>query len=223
MSHHSHSHSKKYILSFLVGMVIANVVIHMLPEAFEDSSIPLWLISASLFAGVILQYVLHRFLSPAKKTGNQFLVFLHVHNLTDGLTIGIAFLAEVSLGILTSVAIMIHDVIHKIIGFSFLRNGGDSIKTALLKILSTIGSILVGVGLMIIFQPNHELRVLGGAFAVGSLLFVVMLLLQEVFSKSVPLPSRYATVAKTIFLGLGGLAMVILLTLFQAYFSEHHH
>ena len=76
---------------------------------------------------------------------------------------------------------------------------------------------------MVIFKPSHELSVLGGAFAAGSLLFVVVLLLKEVFSKSIPLPGRYAIVIKTILLGLGGLAMVILLSLFQAYFSEHHH
>jgi zinc transporter ZupT len=215
--------SNRYTLSFLVGMVAANFAIHLLPEAFGDSDISPWLVSIALIGGVALQYSLHRYLSPTKKTGNQFLLFLHIHNVTDGLTIGLAFLAHVSLGIFTTVAIMIHDIVHKIIGFGFLRSAGDSVRKAFLKIMTTFISILVGLLLMLVFRPDHEFSVIGGGFAAGSLAYVVMLLLKEVFGKKAIVPRRYETLLKSAFFGLGGVVMVVIILLLQAYGPESSH
>jgi hypothetical protein len=121
--------SKECFITLLVGMVASNLSCHILPEVFENDHVANIFVLLSLVGGIFLQYSLHRFLSPAKKSGNQFLLFLHLHNVTDGLTIGLAALNSLSFGLFMALAVMLHDVIHKIIGVSFLRAQGDKVNS----------------------------------------------------------------------------------------------
>lgn len=226
MNHHNHNHnhlhSKEYFMSFLIGMVVINLVVYILPEIFEESDIPRIIIGFSFILGIALQFVLHRFLSPSKP-GNKFLTFLHVHNLTDGLTIGLATLVNLSFGVFTALAIMLHDIIHKIIGFSFLRNQGDTVKQALLKIAGTFLSIIGGVLLVLLLKPSHGISIMGGALAAGSLSYIVLSLLGEVFGRTAIIPHRYAKLFKLGFFVLGAIAMIILFMVIQSTGLEHNH
>lgn len=221
MHSHSHINSKEYFISFLIGMVVANLAFHILPEVFEISDIPKLLIILSLAGGIAMQFILHKFLSPSHKTGNQFLVFLHIHNITDGLTIGLALLVNTGFGIFTAFAIMLHDIIHKMIGFGFLRAQGDKFKTAIIKIALTFLTITAGIILMINIKPSHIFSVMGGAFAAGSLSYIVFLLLGEVFGKTTIIPDRYAKLFKATYFIIGGIAMIILFMLLQTIAPEH--
>lgn len=75
------------------------------------------------------------------------------HNFTDGLAIGASYLAGNSIGIITTVTILLHEVPHEIGDFAILIKSGCSRKKAmLLQLITAVGALagtaiaLYGVG-----------------------------------------------------------------------------
>lgn len=194
-------------LPFLIGMVLCNLLSHILPETLEHGFAIN--IAISFLAGLGLQHFLHSFLSH-RASGNQFLWFLHIHNLTDGFVIGLAFLSGPTLGLSTVFAVLLHDIIHKIIGFSFLREQGDQLMQALTKIASTFISIFLGAILVFSWQASDQVHELGSAFAAGSLSYIVYLLLKRLFG------DKYDRALKVIYLILGASLMLLLINLLES-------
>lgn len=218
--------SKECFITLLVGMVASNLSCHILPEVFENDHVATIFVLLSLVGGIFLQYSLHRFLSPAKKSGNQFLLFLHLHNVTDGMTIGLATLISWNFGLFMAFAVILHDIIHKIIGFSFLKAQGDKVKTASLKIASTFLSIASGVVLMRMLRPNELVSALSSAFAAGSLIYISYLLIREIFhhhDHHDGASSKHNTAFKILALLTGFLLMIVIILLLEAVSPEHIH
>lgn len=67
-----------------------------------------------------------------------------IHNLTDGLAIGASFLAGRSVGIATTVMVLLHELPHEIGDFAILVQSGISRKKAMLLQLVTAGGAMVG-------------------------------------------------------------------------------
>lgn len=66
------------------------------------------------------------------------------HNFTDGLAIGASYLAGSSIGLVTTVTILLHEVPHEIGDFAILIQSGCSRKRAILLQLSTAVGALTG-------------------------------------------------------------------------------
>ncbi len=66
------------------------------------------------------------------------------HNFTDGLAIGASFLASDRLGIVTTIAVLIHEVPHEIGDYAILIKSGMSRKAAMLAQLLTAVGCLMG-------------------------------------------------------------------------------
>lgn len=215
-----HSHSLNYFLTFLIGMVTANLLAHVLPEVFfaaQDSSLEIMVVMFFIL-GAAIQYYLHHFLSPERKTAQQFLTALHVHNFTDGITIGLGFLVSIQFGLAALIAILIHDSIHKVIAFSFLIGQGEKRGEAFKKTVLTFITIIIGALLTIWFKPNPTLTILGGGFAAGSLAYVAFVLLQEMFSKE---HSDDKPWPKTLYFIGGLVAMYFLISLLEKLVAGH--
>jgi len=219
--HHEHKKtSSEWLMAFMVGMVAANLLFHFLPEMFEDGELSLWLVTAFLALGSLTQYVLHRFLQPGKN-GNQFLWFLNLHNITDGLSIGLAWALKPEFGLSVAIGVLIHDIIHKGIAFRFLRRQGDSLGLAWIKIIATLISISAGFGLAYWLKPDQNLSIFGGAFAAGSLAFVAWLLIQEVFGQR-PLVHFDKTKGRlVIYFIIGATAMILIFSVLERWFPGH--
>ena len=215
--------SKDCFMALLIGMVASNLSCHILPEVFEPGETATIFILLALAGGFLLQYSLHRFLSPSKKSGNQFLLFLHLHNVTDGLTIGLATLSSFSFGLFMALAVLLHDTIHKIIGFSFLRAQGDKVSTAILKISATFLSIASGALLMIWTRPGELVSTLGSAFAAGSLIYISYLLIREIFHHHHGASPKQNTIFKLIAFLAGALLMISIIVLLDYIYPEHLH
>lgn len=215
---------KEYFVTFLVGMVTANLFTHVLPELFEEarnSEISLLVILCVFLAGLGVQYILHHFLSPRHKTAQQFLTALHFHNITDGITIGLALLVSMQFGLAAFLGIMAHDIIHKIIAFGFLVKQGEARARALRKTLYTFLTIGAAVLLTILLKPSETVTLLGGSLAAGSLTYVSFILLKEAFHHTADTYKYWKTLKVTCF--LGGILLMYYIIQLSAWFLPEHH
>lgn len=155
---------KKYIyyfISFSVGTFLGVVFFDLLPEAMEltpHEKGPLWIL-----AGFIAFYLMGRFLfwfhhhedehcdhgddhtdaKSAKSTGTMILTADFVHNFVDGIVIAAAFLADTHLGIVTTIAVLLHEFPQEMSDFFVLiRAGMSKIRALLLNFLSSVSTLI---------------------------------------------------------------------------------
>lgn len=142
-----------FLVSFAVGGLFGDAFIHLLPEAFENSSASL-VTSLFIILGIIIFFILEKFIRwhhchvPAHEHQLHPVVALNligdgVHNFIDGLIIGATYLVSIPLGITTTLAVVLHEIPQEIGDFGVLVHGGLSIKKALIfNFLSAVTSIL---------------------------------------------------------------------------------
>lgn len=155
-----------YLLSYATGTMLATAIIGLIPEALEH--IPIYEVGLSILAGLVLFFVLewtviwrhsHGELpedhhhshghDPAhgmeKKTGMLILIGDAVHNMADGVAIGAACVASPGLGLVTTLAVLGHEVPQELSDFTILLSSGFSRwKAFFWNTLSGMGT-LVGV------------------------------------------------------------------------------
>ena len=157
-----------YLLSYATGTMLATAIIGLIPEALEHISI--YEVGLSILAGLVLFFVLewtviwrhsHADLSEdgadghghghshahgmEKKTGMLILIGDAVHNVADGIAIGAACVASPGLGLVTTLAVLGHEVPQELSDFTILLSSGFSRwKAFFWNTLSGMGT-LVGV------------------------------------------------------------------------------
>ncbi|KAF5298432.1 hypothetical protein FQR65_LT01210 [Abscondita terminalis] len=108
------------------------------------------------------------------------------HNFTDGLAIGASYIAGQSVGIVTTITILLHEVPHEIGDFAILVQSGVSRKNAMLLQLSTAIGALAGTALSLFAQDSYGmfaahwvLPFTAGGFIYIALVSVIPELLEE--------------------------------------------
>ena len=153
---------KKYIslfISLAVGALLGDAFIHLIPEAFENSSSPS-IISLLIIFGILIFFTIEKFLHWHHHGEEEDIFHIHpvgkliiftdgFHNLIDGIIIGVSFLVSISIGIATTLAVVLHEIPQEIGDFAVLINSGYEKKKALwLNFLSALMAIL---GLIVAF------------------------------------------------------------------------
>jgi zinc and cadmium transporter len=142
------------LTSFAAGVLITVAVIDLIPEAFgavTDLKMAAW----SMLMGILLVFMM-------EKSG---LWFHHhdgthgqrppisgifwgdaLHNFIDGFAIGAAFLLSAQAGVLTAVAVGLHELPKEMADFTiYLRSGYSNTKTILLNLISSLVAVIGGV------------------------------------------------------------------------------
>ncbi len=141
-----------YLLSFATGTVLATAIIGLLPEAMEQA--PVRTVSFTVLGGVVAFFVLeslviwrhahadghghahdhgyHQTPLSAIKPANLILIGDAFHNFVDGVAVAAAFLASPTLGLVTAVAVIGHEIPQELGDFVILLEGGFSRAKALL-------------------------------------------------------------------------------------------
>ena len=155
---------KKYIslfISLAVGALLGDAFIHLIPEAFENSSSPV-VVSLLIIFGVLIFFIVEKFLhwhhhgddtetNHIHPVGKLLLFTDGFHNLIDGIIIGASFLVSIPIGIATTVAVVLHEIPQEIGDFAVLIHSGYDKKKALyLNFLSALTAI-VGLVVALIF------------------------------------------------------------------------
>lgn len=160
---------KKYIsffISLAVGALLGGAFIHLIPEIVESG---IEIESASIFVmfGVLLFFVIEKFIhwhhhgdcedeSHIKPVGRLLLLTDGFHNFIDGIIIGASFLISIPLGIVTTLAVILHEIPQEIGDFAVLVHSGFSRKKALFyNFISALASVL-GVIFVFLFGSVIE-------------------------------------------------------------------
>ncbi|MFZ4651401.1 MAG: ZIP family metal transporter [Rubrivivax sp.] len=156
----------KGLVSLSAGVLLGTALLHVLPEAFESEAGARELF-LTLLGGLLLFWLLekaelyrhahhhegdghhhhHHFdAEQAGRGGLSVLVGDSIHNFCDGIIIAAAFLADVKLGVVTSLAIVAHEIPQEVGDYIVLLNAGFSRGRALLyNALSGLAAVLGGV------------------------------------------------------------------------------
>lgn len=153
-----------YLVSFSTGALLGDAFIHLLPEIIEDSGGMTFSISMSVLFGIVLSFIIEKFIhwhhchhTHSEKCleehhAHQIQPFVKmnligdsVHNFIDGLIIGGSYLVSLPIGLATTLAVILHEIPQEIGDFGILLHGGYTRRRALFLNFVTALTALVGV------------------------------------------------------------------------------
>lgn len=210
-----------FLVSFAVGGLFGDVFIHILPDVFENAPSRL---SASfgILAGILLFFILEKFIywrhchSGVCLVHDRPLAILNLvgdglHNLVDGVMIGASYSVNVTLGLTTTLAVILHEIPQEIGDYAILLSCGLSRAKALFfnflcALLSVAGTFLaLSVGQKIHDFPMWVLPLTAGGFIYIAGSDLIPELHKEVrFSRSL-------LQLLSVILGIGVMALLLLL------------
>jgi zinc and cadmium transporter len=217
-------------VAFAVGALLGAVFLEVLPHALEAGQ-PAESILTVVLGGVVLFFVLEKVViwrhshdhgdiesndrAPVHvdehhdgRSGWMILIGDTFHNFCDGVVIAAAFLADFNLGVVTSVAIVAHEVPQEVGDFLVLLHSGFGKRQALLfNIGSSLGSVAGGlVGYWALGAVQHWVPY-ALALAAASMIYVAVADLIPGLQRKVRLPD---TILQLVLLaaGIGIIALV---------------
>ena len=224
----------RHLVSLSVGVLLGTALLHVLPEAFESKVEPHRLF-ATLLGGLMFFFLLekaelyrhghhhegddphhdhdHGFdAQQAGRGGWSVLVGDSIHNFCDGIIIAAAFLADFNLGLVTSAAIIAHEIPQEVGDFIVLLNAGFSRRKALFyNAVSGLASVVGGVLGYFIVGPWQALFPYLLVAASSSFVYVAVADLLPQLQRRLPLR---ATLAQLGWIA-AGLGLVVLAKSFQ--------
>lgn len=171
VSQHQRQRALPLLVAFATGALLGAALLGLLPEAFGRAGPEGWQgVGLSILAGIALFFVLEKLVlwrhchaddceahahvghshgghaaDPRDRAaGPLMLIGDAVHNLLDGVLIAAAFMTDTSLGILTGIAVMAHEIPSEVGNFAVLLHAGYSRLRALVWNLATSLTSIVG-------------------------------------------------------------------------------
>jgi len=160
-------------VSFAIGALLAVAFWGLIPHAFEEvAPSEFQMLSGTIMLGLLLFFVLEKLLiwrhchsgscevhvepeepehhghshGSHKSAGTMILIGDGIHNFVDGVLIAAAFLTDVKLGIVTSLAVAAHEIPQEVGDFAILLHSGFSKTKALLyNVLASLSTVVGGV------------------------------------------------------------------------------
>lgn len=172
-----------FLVSFAVGGLFGDALIHLLPEAFEELGANL-AVSLYVILGVLVFFVLEKFLRwrhchiPTSEEHMHPLVTINlvgdtVHNLIDGMLVGSSYLVSIPIGITTTLAVILHEIPQEVGDFGVLIHAGLSVKRALVfNLLSATTAILGAILAVIMGQEVQGFSLLLLPVTAGGFLYI---------------------------------------------------
>ncbi len=219
----------QHLVSLSAGVLLGTALLDVLPEAFESKASPQALF-ATLLGGLLFFFLLekaelyrhshhhegdehhhhHGFdQQQAGRGGWSVIMGDSVHNFCDGIIIAAAFLADTRLGVVTSLAIIAHEIPQEVGDYIVLLNAGFSRSKALFyNALSGLAAVLGGVLGYFIVGPWESLFPYLLVVAASSFIYVAV---ADLIPQLQHRLTWRETVAQLAWLG-GGLLIVVILT-----------
>ncbi len=181
-----------YLVSFSTGALLGDAFIHLLPEAVEEGGGMTLTISISVLAGILLAFVVEKFIhwhhchhthSPEclqehhaeqiQSFAKMNLIGDSVHNLIDGLIIGGSYLVGLPVGLATTLAVILHEIPQEIGDFGILLHGGYTKKRALfLNFVTALAAVAGAIIALLASQYIPNLTQFLIPFAAGGFIYI---------------------------------------------------
>lgn len=182
-----------YLISFSAGVLLSITFSHLIPESLDlNSNALLWLLGGFVFFYILEHIIIiHSCQEDDECTVHPIdkiaLIGMGFHSLLDGVIIGVGFEISEFLGILTTVAVLLHKLPDGISMISILLHSNHQRKTAVKN--STIVALLTPAGAILSFFlfQGISVAILGIflAIAAGSFLYIASAdLIPEIHKKS---------------------------------------
>lgn len=133
------------LVSFSVGALLGNSFFHLIPESYfhiENAKMTSWLILGGFMLFFIIEQLLHTHQTDhltdstkVKPYGYLSLYADGIHNFTDGILIGAAWMFSPELGLATTITVILHEIPQEISDFGILLKAGFSKKKLFFIIL----------------------------------------------------------------------------------------
>ncbi len=172
-----------HLVSFSAGGLFGHAFIHMIPEAVGENGFGLQ-VSIYILVGIITSFVVEKFLLwrhchvPTSEEHPHTFAYMNlfgdaVHNFIDGLMIGGSYLASVSLGIATTLAVIFHEIPQEIGDFGVLIYGGFNKSRAIFFNFSTALTAIFGAILALTLGSLiHDFIPFMIPFAAGNFIYI---------------------------------------------------
>jgi len=207
-----------YFVSFAVGTLLGAAFLEIIPHAYELSR-DLHQISLIVLIGILVFFILEKLLvwrhchgshcenhSPVVnhdvKKGSILIIGDCFHNFIDGILIASAFIVDINLGLITALAIIVHEIPQEISNFSILINSGYSLsRTLLMNIVTGCAMILGAILAYFVLNDLEFLIPMILAFAASSMIYVAISDLIPTLHKKVEIKQTFQQTF-SIFLGV---------------------
>lgn len=188
------------------GLMLTVAFTHLLPESFHsdtDAVVLGWVLLASILGFFLLEKLslIHHThhhegdahhhhhghdAQEARRGGVPILIGDAFHNFADGVVIAGAFVVDVKLGVLTTLAVMAHEIPHEVGDFMILLNAGFSKRKALyFNLLSGCAAVAGGVVGYFVLDTMTGLLPYALMVAAGSFIYIALSdLLPEMMRRS---------------------------------------
>ena len=131
-----------------------------------------------------------------------------IHNFVDGVLITAAFISDIQLGIITSLAVAAHEIPQEVGDFAILLHSGYTRKKALLlNILSSMATVVGGVLAYFSFSRLHDAIPFFLALAASSFIYIAVADLIPTLHKK----TDFKTSLQQISLILAGVILIVLI------------
>ncbi|MDD5566806.1 MAG: ZIP family metal transporter [Patescibacteria group bacterium] len=183
-----------YFVSFAAGSILGATFLNLLPEAFDKGADKTRDIIMAIFIGILVFFILEKLLvwhhhAHEDETHVHTRIYSHnlatarpliivgdaLHNLLDGAIIAIAFMTDTTLGLITSAAVIAHEIPQEIGDFSILISSG--MAKARVLIWNIAGALIAVLGALIVIIAretfeNVEVPILG--FVIGNFIYIAL-------------------------------------------------
>jgi zinc and cadmium transporter len=190
-------------ISFAIGALLAVAFWGLIPEAFSAVKPEQFQsLSGTILAGVLGFFVLEKLLiwrhchsgdceahgdeddhghghshghGVAKSAGALIILGDGIHNFVDGVLIAAAFLTDVQLGIVTSLAVAAHEIPQEVGDFAILLHSGYSKSKALFyNMVSSLSTVLGGILAYFGLENLHDILPYFLALAASSFIYIAV-------------------------------------------------
>jgi zinc and cadmium transporter len=214
------------LISYAVGALLGAAFLEILPHAVETAP-SIHQLSATVLGGILLFFMLEKFVlwrhchvesceahdhyAEARdhgRTGMMILVGDTFHNFVDGILIAAAFMTDIQLGIVTTIAIIAHEIPQEVGDFVILLHSGFSRTRALaFNLLSSVATLVGGLLAYFALQSLQNLVPPLLGLAAASMIYIAVADLIPGLHKRPEIGATAEQVA-LIALGVGSIALV---------------
>jgi len=209
-----------YLIGFSAGALIGGAFLHILPEALESSGSTF--VFSWLIAGITLFFLMERFFfwRHCHEEGScavHSFTYLNLigdgfHNFLDGMIIAASFTASIQIGIVTTLAVVFHEIPQELGDFGVLIYGGFSKARALAFNFASAATAILGalIGYFIADSTGVFSKIILPLTAGGFIYIATSDLIPEIHKESNVRRSTLAFIAFLIGIGFMALTKLFL-------------